>query len=267
MKGSGSPGILRPSWALAHREVTRFFRQRSRIVGALGTPLLFWLLIGSGLGNSFQGAGAESMSYLEYFYPGTLVLILLFSAIFATFTVIEDRHAGFLQGVLAAPVPRQSIVLGKVLGGAMLAFLQAVLFLALAPTIGVPFDPVGWAMLLPLLFLIALSLVSMGFFFAWSLDSTQGYHAVMNMVMIPMWLLSGAFFPKEGAFVWVRWIMTINPLTYGVAAVRRCLYWGQTQSADLPGMGVSVLGIALFGVILFVLSSWKIRSTSPKDLG
>ncbi|MCB9770439.1 MAG: ABC transporter permease [Candidatus Omnitrophica bacterium] len=261
------PGLLGPAYALCHREVIRFFRQRSRIIGALGTPLLFWILIGSGLGNSFKDSAQSSMSYLEYFYPGTLVLILLFSAIFATFSIIEDRHAGFLQGVLAAPVPRMSIVLGKILGGATLAFIQAVLFLVFAPTIGISVHPVGWAILLPVLYLIAMSLVAMGFFFAWSLDSTQGYHAIMNMVMIPMWLLSGAFFPQEGAFVWVRWIMAINPLTYGVAAVRHCLYWGEPMPTSLPGLPLSLAGITLFGTILFVLSSWKIRSTTARDLG
>ena len=264
---SASPGWFTPSYALCHREVVRFFRQKSRIIGALGTPLLFWVLIGSGLGNSFRGGSADSMSYLEYFYPGTLVLILLFSAIFATFSIIEDRHSGFLQGVLAAPVPRQSIVLGKILGGATLAFIQAVLFLVLAPTIGISFHPLGWAILLPVLFLIAMSLVAMGFFFAWSLDSTQGYHAIMNMVMIPMWLLSGAFFPQEGAFFWVRWLMALNPLTYGVAAVRHCLYWGEPQTVSLPGLPLSIFGIALFGTLLFALSSWKIRTTTARDLG
>ncbi len=261
------PGLWGPAYALCHREVIRFFRQRSRIIGAFGTPLLFWVLIGSGLGNSFNGSTASSMSYLEYFYPGTLVLILLFSAIFATFSIIEDRHAGFLQGVLAAPVPRMSIVLGKILGGATLAFIQAVLFLVLAPTIGLTVHPVGWAILLPVLFLIALSLVAMGFFFAWSLDSTQGYHAIMNMVMIPMWLLSGAFFPQEGAFVWVRWIMALNPLTYGVAAVRHCLYWGEPQASTLPSLVLSLAGIGFFGAVLFALSSWKVGSTTARDLG
>jgi ABC-2 type transport system permease protein len=247
--------LLGPALSLAGREVIRFFRQRSRIVGALGTPILFWILMGSGLGTSFRLPGAEETNFLEYFFPGTLVMILLFAAIFSTFSIIEDRNAGFLQGVLAAPVSRQGIVLGKILGGGALAFVQAVLFLILAPTVGISPPFTGWVLLLPILFLIALSLTALGFYFAWHIDSTQGFHSIMNLVMIPMWLLSGALFPMEGAFVWVKWMMAVNPLTYGVAAVRRCLYWGSSTVEDLPGLGISLAVTLLFGVVMFALSA------------
>ena len=124
-------------YTLWRRELTQFLRQRSRIVGALGTPVVFWVLLGSGLGSSFSvdSLGVPGGGYLEYFYPGTLALILLFTAIFSTISVIEDRHDGFLQGVLVAPVPRTAIALGKILGGTTLALLQASLFLFLAPLI------------------------------------------------------------------------------------------------------------------------------------
>jgi ABC-2 type transport system permease protein len=251
---------------LAAREVRRFFRQRSRIVGALGTPVLFWILIGSGLGNSFQLQGNGGVDYLEYFFPGTLVLILLFSAIFATFSIIDDRNAGFLQGVLASPAPRQSIVLGKVLGGATLAFLQAALFLLLAPTVGIRPSLAGWLLLLPVLYLIAMALTALGFFFAWQIDSTQGYHSVMNILLFPMWLLSGAFFPQSGAYTWVAWIMALNPLTYGMAAVRRLLYGNSESVADLPSVFVSVLATTLFGAILFGLSAWQVGRKADRNL-
>ena len=116
-------------YTLWRRDIARFLRQRSRIVGALGTPVVFWILLGSGLGSSFSVGtlGVPAGGYLEYFYPGTLALILLFTAIFSTISVIEDRHEGFLQGVMVAPVPRIAIVLGKLLAGTTLALLQAVL--------------------------------------------------------------------------------------------------------------------------------------------
>ena len=121
--------------ALCRREIVRFLRQRSRIIGALGSPLIFWLLLGSGVGTSFA-AGPGGSNYLEYYFPGTVVLILLFTSIFATISIIEDRKEGFLQAVLVAPIPRSSFVFGKMLGATSLALIQGVLFMLLAPLVG-----------------------------------------------------------------------------------------------------------------------------------
>src|SRR3954463_6370747 len=130
--------MILPVFTLWRRELTRFFRQPSRIAGAVGTPLLFWLLLGSGLSGSFRlPGGPAGSSYFPFFFPGTIVLVLLFAAIFSNLSVIEDRHEGFLQGVLVAPVSRLSVVAGKVLGGATLAWLQGVVFLVLAPVSGI----------------------------------------------------------------------------------------------------------------------------------
>ena len=128
---------------LAWREIVRFFRQRSRVVGAVGQPVLFWLLFGAGLHRWFRlgGEGLADQSFLAYYFPGTLVLILLFTAIFATISIIEDRREGFLQSVLVAPIPRWSMVLGKVLGGSLIAMLQGLLFLLLAWTLPIELVP------------------------------------------------------------------------------------------------------------------------------
>src|SRR5215217_5600780 len=123
---------MSPALSLCHRELVRFLRQRHRIIGELATPLVFWLLIGGGMNRSFAASGAGAgagENYLQYFFPGTVLMILLFTAIFSTISVIEDRREGFLQGVLVAPVGRMSIVLGKVLGGTLLAFGQGLVFL------------------------------------------------------------------------------------------------------------------------------------------
>src|SRR6185295_20188974 len=125
--------------SLCKRELVRFLRQRHRIVGALGTPIVFWLLLGMGMGRSFSGTGAPGgENYLQFFFPGTLLMILLFTAIFSTISIIEDRREGFLQSVLVAPVSRLSMVLGKILGGTLLAVIQGLLFLLLGLTIGIP---------------------------------------------------------------------------------------------------------------------------------
>ena len=239
---------------LWRRELVRFFRQPSRIAGAAGSPLLFWVLIGSGLSGSFRLPGSSGgMTYLEYFFPGTIVLVLLFAAIFSTISVIEDRHQGFLQGVLAAPVSRGSIVAGKVLGGATLAWLQAVVFLALAPLAGIALTPASALEAAGVLALLAIALTAIGFGFAWRVDSVQGFHAVMNLLLVPMWLLSGAFFPLAGAPVWLRALMRVNPMTYGVAALRGVLYAGRPGgvTAGLPGPAAAAAVTALLALAGF----------------
>lgn len=241
--------------ALAFRELIRFFRQRSRVVGAIGQPIIFWVLFGAGLRNSFQAPDwaaslEQPVSYQEYFFPGIAVLIVMFTAIFSTISIIEDRREGFLQGVLAAPVPRSVIVMGKVLGGTILAVLQAALFLLIGPllqqlglTTGLQLHLEFLPFVLSAAFLvvIAIELTALGFLIAWPMNSTQGFHAIMSIFLMPMWLLSGAFFPGDGT-AWLLWIIRLNPLTYGVAGLRRLLYSGELPVTDtLPSMTMCVV--------------------------
>ncbi len=251
-----------PALSLWRRDVVRFLRQRSRIVGALGSPLLFWVVIGSGIGSSFRPAGAaESVGYLDYFFPGTLVLIVLFTSIFSTISVIEDRREGFLQAVLVAPVPRASIVLGKLLGGTSLGVLQGLLFVGLGVITGVVPAGAAWLDLLLALALVAFGLTGLGFVLAWSLDSIQGFHAVMNLLLIPLWLLSGALFPASGASGWIGVVMAANPVTYGVAAVRRALSDGGAIEG-LPSRELA-LGVS----ILFALAMWGVSAAVARRRG
>lgn len=239
------------AWTLWARELQRFSRQPSRMFGAAAMPLILWALIGTGLSGSFRLDGAsEEVTYLEYFFPGTVVLLVLFAAIFATFSLIEDRHEGFLQGVLVAPVSRLAIVVGKVLGGATLAWIQGALVLFLVRVAGVPAGFGAIVQALGVLVLLAIALTAMGFAFAWQIDSTQGYHAVMNVVLIPMWFLSGAFFPVASSPAWLLWAMRINPLTYGTAAFRRSLYGdGVVAGAELPSMETSMMVLVIWCVV------------------
>ncbi|HEX9941092.1 MAG TPA: ABC transporter permease [Thermoanaerobaculia bacterium] len=254
------------AFTLWRRELTRFCRQPSRIAGAAGTPLLFWLLLGSGLSGSFRlPGGPAGLDYLEYFFPGTVVLVLLFAAIFSNISVIEDRNQGFLQGVLVAPVPRSALVAGKVLGGATLAWLQGVVFLALAPASGIRLTAPSALAAAGVLALLALGLTALGFAFAWKLDSVQGFHAVMNVVLFPMWLLSGSFFPLSGAPRWLAALMRLNPLTYGVAALRWALYGtAASLGSGLPGPGLSLgltlaLGLAAFAAGLLATRGGRVE--------
>lgn len=251
---------------LWRRELVRFFRQPSRVAGAAGSPLVFWILIGSGLSGSFRlPGGPADLDFLEYFFPGTVVLVLLFAAIFSTISVIEDRNQGFLQGVLVAPVSRASIVAGKVLGGATLAWLQGMVFLALAPAVGIRLTLGSALAAAGVLAVLAVSLTSIGFTFAWRLDSVQGFHAIMNLVLVPMWLLSGAFFPLSGAPGWLSALMRINPLTYGVAALRWVLYGSSASlGSGLPGPALALgmtfaLGVAGFAAGLLVTRGGRVE--------
>ena len=237
------------------REIVRFVRQRSRIIGAFGQPILFWLLLGSGFGRNFRYAGGGGEGYLEYFYPGIIAMVVLFTAIFSTFAVVDDRKARFLQGVLAAPVPRSAIVLGQVLGGATLSLLQGVLLLIATPLAGVPLTLEAALASILVMGLIGFALTALGLLLAWRIESTQGFHSIMNLLLIPLWLLSGAVFPVSGAHPLISFIMQVNPLTYGVAALRRTLYLSAPEAvATLPGLWVSLLIMILFGGVAFILA-------------
>ena len=245
--------LLLPIATLWQREIKRFVRQRSRVFGALGQPLLFWLLLGSGLRSSFQPAGMPAeIDSLEYFFPGTLLLILLFSSIFSNISVIEDRREGFLQAVLVAPIPSFALVLGKVLGGATLALMQAILFLPLAPVIGIQFTIDSFFATLAVLALLALALTSLGFALAWRMDSTQGFHVVMNVFLIPMWLLSGALFPAAGAPAPLKWLIAINPLTYGMSALRHGMYSAHPRTNINPSSTAFALDVTMMFVLVML---------------
>src|SRR5579862_9347115 len=144
--------MIRVAFALAVREFTRFRRQPQRVIGTVAQPLLFWAFLGSGFSSSFQAPGQEpgmkGVGYLEYLYPGIMLMMMLFASIFSSITVIEDRDQGFLQGVLVAPVSRLAIVLGKVLGGASIALVQVLILTIAAPLMGLH---LGWDALLLLL--------------------------------------------------------------------------------------------------------------------
>jgi ABC-2 type transport system permease protein len=249
---------------LWRREVIRFVRQRSRLVGALAQPVLFWLLLGSGLSPSFRPPGSPAgVGYLEYLYPGILALVLLFTAIFATIATVEDRRSGFLQGVLAAPVGRGTIVLGQALGGTTLAVGQGVLCLVLAPLAGVTLTPARALATTATMAVVAFGLTNLGLIIAWRMESTQGFHALMNLVLLPLWLLSGAFFPEAGVAAPLAWVMRLDPLTYGLAALRSCLYLGgRVPPPPGPELGLSLAVAVAFGALALAAATAVARRSA-----
>ncbi|HEV8293106.1 MAG TPA: ABC transporter permease [Tepidisphaeraceae bacterium] len=263
LESARSGGLLRPALSLAQRELVRFLRQRHRIIGALATPIVFWLLIGGGMGRSIS-VGSAGESYIRFFFPGTLVMILLFTAIFSTISIIEDRREGFLQSVLVAPIPRQTIVLGKVLGGTVLASGQGLIFLLLAPLVGFHFTIASLLLCVFLMIVISFALTALGFCIAWRMSSTQGFHAIMNLFLMPMWFLSGALFPPDGAWWGLKWVMRLNPLTYGLSALRHSMLPGTASGG--PGLWTSTVVSCVFAVVLFFLAGQVAKRTIAADL-
>jgi len=251
-RGPASAGVILPAFTLWWREVVRFYRQSTRVVGVLASPLVFWIVIGSGFGTSFRsGGGPGQQHYLDYFYPGALIMIVLFTSIFAMMSVIEDRKEGFLLSVLVAPVPRSAIVLGKVLGGTTLAAVQGMIFLVFAPFAGVHLDAARVLLVGLVVFLVSFALTALGFAIAWPMDSSQAFHGIVNLFLIPLWLVSGALFPLAGASGWIRVIMRLNPLTYGVEALRALLYPVAATSFQLSS---SMATLVLFSLVMFALA-------------
>ncbi len=249
-KISPGPVVL----TLAQRELVRFFRQRNRVIGAMVQPIMFWGLFSAG----FRGNGLGP----AFFFPGTIAMILLFTAIFATISIIEDRREGFLQSVLVAPAPRWAMVLGKILGGSAIAMLQALLFLVLGwLTLDLTSSPLEVLLAVALMTVIAVALTSLGFLIAWRMESTQGFHAIMSVFLFPMWLLSGAMFPAEEG-TWLTLLSRFNPLTYGVAGLRHYFHFEGSSVAmnALPNLSVCWLVTIVFAAIMFALA-WRIADT------
>jgi len=237
-----------PVWTLWQREMIRFWREKTRVLGFVASPLIFWLVIGSGFGD------------LAFFYPGALTLTVMFSAVFSTMTLIEDRKEGFLLSMLVSPAPRGAMVLGKLLGSSTLAWLQALAVLAFLPFTGLEVTAPGVAATVGVLYLISFTFTALGFLIAWNMDSAQGFHAVMNLVLFPLWMVSGALFGFSSAHGWMQWVMRINPLTYATVAIRRLL--AAEVEAGTPSMTVSLAVTAACGLLLWAASTAAARRKS-----
>jgi ABC-2 type transport system permease protein len=246
-------GIIRSLW---RRDMLRLKRERSRWLGVIAQPVLFWAILGSGMASTFSLPGHPEVDYATYFYPGVLVMVLLFTTIFATISVIEDRRSGFLQAVMVAPGSRLSVVLGKTAGVTTLALGQVALLLVLAPLAGYGLGGVSWPALLAVVLLSSVGLTAGSLVVAWLLPTVQGYHAVMGVVMIPLWVLSGAMFPASGS--WLASVLAANPMTYMVEGLRTAL-GGAPLASYRPGLGISLLVLTGFAGLTVGLAAWVTR--------
>lgn len=236
--------------ALAKRELLRFLRQPTRILSSIGTPILLWVFVGAGMSRSFMmpDIAAGDVPYSAYLLPGIVTMTLLFSTIFASISLIQDRQEGFLQSVLVSPVPSWAIVASKVLGGAAVAGGQAVLLLLAAPFIGLEPGVLGLIGAVIASAFTAIAIVALGLAAAWWIDSTAGFHGVMNMLLMPLWLLSGALFPVQGSSPWLAAAIHWNPLHWCHSAIAGCLGLPTSLTVSAAWGGMFLFAAAMFAL-------------------
>jgi len=232
------------------RELKRYLRSKSRIVGSLGQPILFLLALGYGLGSTFQKAGEGN--YINFLAPGIIGMSIIFTSIFSGIQVIWDRQFGFLKETMVAPVSRFNIMIGRTLGGATIATIQGiiVLFLALIPG----FRPQNWFLLLPLILvmlLVGTMFTALGTAIASQLEDMQGFQLIMNFLVMPLFFLSGALFPLTGLPTALVFITKIDPLSYGIDAFRVLL-----SNSGHYSLGLDLSVLAVITLIFLSIGSY-----------
>jgi len=239
--------------ALGKRELIRQTRQPSRIIASIATPLLIWIFIVGGFSRAVGTVADGDTSLTAYTIPGMASLTVMFASIFAAISLIQDRHDGVLRTALVSPAPRWSIAISKIGSGSIIALIQALVVLLTLPLLGVPLTPTGVLGAIAALACISIALIGMGLALAWLVDSTQGFHGVMNALLMPMWLTSGAIFPVADAAPWLRFVAIINPLTWTHTAMRSAL----GMDPDLPATIAWIISIA-FAAFGIILGTWAI---------
>ena len=250
----------RAAVALAKRELIRQTRQPSRIVASIATPLLIWLFMVGGFSRSIGSVAQSNASIGAYTIPGMASLTVMFASIFAAISLIQDRQDGVLRAALVSPAPRWSIAISKISAGSILALIQALIVLLTLPFLGVSITAIGILGAIAGLACISIALIGLGLALAWMVDSTQGFHGVMNAILMPMWLISGAVFPVENSAGWLKVVALINPLTWSHIAIRSSLGMDTTYNPTLAW--IISIAFALFGIIIATMTISRTKKTN-----
>lgn len=234
------------------REVKRFIRNRSRLIGSMAMPALFLIVLGSGFGHVFRYR--SDVSYAQFLGPGIVAMSLLFSSMFGGMNVLWDKQFGFLKEILVAPVSRIAIMAGKTLGSVTTSMAKSLVFLIALVFSGlVTCDVQGLFVALVYMFLISASFVSLGIAFASQMNDPHGFQLIMNFLIMPVFFLSGALFPLDGIPEWLAVTTRLNPLTYGVDGMRYALGapFQFSPLLSLAVLGLFWVGATLVGALLF----------------
>lgn len=239
------------------RDVIRFTRDRSRILASLGQPLLFLFVFGSGLSPAMAPLGGGNVDFTQFMFPGILAMAVLFTSIFSAVSIVWDREFGFLKEVMVAPISRVTVALGKVAGGTTVALFQGVLVLLFAPLLDIRMTWDQVLILIGLMILLAGMMTSLGILIASRQRTMEGFHVIMNFIMLPMFFLSGAFFPLQGVPLWMEWLSKVNPVTYGVDPLRQVALENSIpdqfmQMLALHPIATDVALMVAFGAIFIV---------------
>ncbi|MEV4121588.1 ABC transporter permease [Micromonospora sp. NPDC049645] len=265
---------LRAVWALWQREMLRLARSRAQVAMALLSPLLFLLLLGPGLDTlldtqATNAAGAGQGSYVQYLFPGILIMAVQMPALRAGGAIVRDREAGLLRATLVAPVRRDTLLVGRCMGGASAAAFQAALLLMLGPLVGLPADPGLLLQLFGGLWLVAISLTMLGALAAVLIRRVETFQAMLGMVTLPLVMLSGAMFPVGALPGWLTPVILANPLTYAVDAIRRTASVesvgpaasGPTWGGWQPPVALELAVMLLLGLLALVVAARRFNRT------
>ena len=252
---------LKGIYTIWSRDVIRFSRNRARIVASLGQPLLFLFVFGAGLSPAMGAMAGGNLKFEQFVFPGILAMAVLFTAIFAAVSIVWDREFGFLKEVMVAPVSRVAVALGKLAGGSTVAMFQGTLVLLFAPLLGIKLRLDQALILIGLMLMLALVMSALGILVASRQRSMEGFQVIMNFIMLPMFFLSGAFFPLNGVPIWMEVLAKVNPVTYGVDPLRQVALRESIPQAFLDTLRLhpitgDVAIMAAFGILFLVPAVW-----------
>jgi ABC-2 type transport system permease protein len=252
---------LRGAYTIWYRDVIRFLRDRPRIIAALAQPLLYLFVFGTGLASAMATTGGGALDFRQFMFPGILSMAVLFTAIFSAISVVWDREFGFLKEVMVAPVSRTAVALGKVAGGATISMLQGLVVLLLAPVIGVKLGIATVIEIVGLMLLLACVATAFGLMIAARQRTMEGFQMIVNFLLMPMFFLSGAFFPLRGVPLWLAWLARVDPVTYGVDSMRGAALKQSVPPEVLAGLtlypvAVDVMVMAALAVAFLVPAVW-----------
>jgi ABC-2 type transport system permease protein len=244
---------MRAIWILWLRQIKRYSRARTRLIGSLGQPILFLFALGYGFGPIFARAGHGD--YLQFIAPGIIAMGIIFNAVFGGIEIIWDRQFGFLKETLVAPVPRLAIVLGRTLGGATTALLQGTIVLLICLIAGFHIhQPLLVPLALVFMFLIALTFCAIGTAIGSMMKDMQGFQLIINFLIMPLYFFSNALFPTAGLPVALRWAVRLNPLTYGVDGLRGALIGSISLDTAADFVVLALLAMLLLSIASYLFS-------------
>jgi ABC-2 type transport system permease protein len=250
---------LRGFYTLWLREVKRYIRDRTRIVSAFVQPFLWLVVFGVGIGASLRGGEAQlpaGMTYPQFIFPGIVGQTLLFTSMFMGISVIWDKEFGFMKEILVAPISRFSIFLGKMVGDSTDALIQGVIVLALGLLLGINIDPITFLVALPVMLLVTFGLVSIGLTIASFMGSLESFGAIQSFINLPLFFLSGALFPIQTLPSWLQDASKVNPLTYGVDALRSIILGGAGQAVQVAPLWIDLAVVGVFDLVMIGVGTW-----------